>query len=255
MAEAAIGGPVRAAPCRLGDAETRRNAHKRQQSDVGLKFLSCQSHLSRVEFARELSARRAGKSGTIGRELTGGMIETSRATLRHLLLGGYDDLKRRLACRLGSMDLAGEALQETFLRLECAGDIGPVRQPRAYLYRIALNIAINRRVAENRRLTAAEAEALLDVVDETPDPARTAEARSEVEALKRALVELPPRRREIFLAAWVYEVPHQKIAERFGITLRTVQMELKDAREHCALRLDRNVTKKLAATSRQLSLD
>jgi RNA polymerase sigma-70 factor, ECF subfamily len=168
------------------------------------------------------------------------MINTSRATLLHVLLRGYDDLKRRLAHRLGSVELAGEALQDTFLRLEHAGDIGVVKQPQAYLYRVALHMAINRRVAENRRLTAAETEALLDIVDDAPDPARTAEARSEIEALKRAVLELPPRRREIFLAAWVSEVPPQKIAERFGLSLRMVQIELKHAREHCALRLGRD---------------
>jgi RNA polymerase sigma-70 factor, ECF subfamily len=167
------------------------------------------------------------------------MIETSRVTLRHLLLRGYDDLKKRLAHRLGSVELAGEALQDTFLRLEHAGNIGVVQRPQAYLYRVALHMAINRRVAENRRLTAAETEALLDIVDEAPDPARTAEARSEVEALKRALLELPPRRREIFVAAWIEEVPPQKIAEHFGLSLRTIQIELKYAREHCALRLGR----------------
>lgn len=176
------------------------------------------------------------------------MIETSRATLRHLLLMGYDDLKRRLAHRLGSVDLAGDALQDTFLRLECAGDLGPVRRPKAYLYRVALNIAINRQVAENRRLTAAEAEALLDIVDDAPDPARSAEARSEIEALKRALIDLPPRRREIFLAAWIQETPHQKIADHFGVSLRTIQLELKYAREHCALRLEREATRKIAAS-------
>src|SRR5262249_17370078 len=150
------------------------------------------------------------------------MAETSRAILRRLLVAGYDDLKRRLTRRLGSADLAAEALQDTFLRLECAGEIGPGSSPRAYLLRIPPNIAPNRRISENRRLTVPETDALLEMPDETPDPARAAEARSEIAALKRALAELPARRRDIFLAAWVEELPHQQIAERFDVSVRTI---------------------------------
>ncbi|GGF47719.1 ECF sigma factor VreI [Aliidongia dinghuensis] len=167
------------------------------------------------------------------------MAETSQATLRQLFLVGYEDLKRLLTRRLGSSDLAGEALQETYLRLERAS-IGPVRSPRAYLYRTALNIATNRRLAENRHLSVSEVETLLNVADDAPDPAQVAEARSEIEALKRAVAELPARRREIFLAAWREELPHQQIAEHHGVTVRTVQIELKHALEHCAQRLGRS---------------
>lgn len=183
------------------------------------------------------------------------MVKTSQATLRHLLLAGYENLKSRLTRRLRSAELAEEALQDTFLRLACASDIGPVRSPQAYLFRMAFNLAINRRIAENRRLSVAGTEALLDVVDETPDPARMVEARSEIEALKRALEELPARRREIFLASWVEEVPHDEIAARFGVSVRTIQIELRHALEHCALRLQRNVTKKFALQPRRLSLE
>jgi RNA polymerase sigma-70 factor, ECF subfamily len=183
------------------------------------------------------------------------MIETSRAILRRLLLMGYDDLKKRLARRLGSTELAGDALQDTFLRLECAGTIGPVKRPFPYLYRIALNIALSRQIAENRRLTPAETEELLNIVDDAPDPARAVEARSEIEALKRALIELPSRQRDIFIAAWIEEIPHRKIAEHFGVSLRTIQIELKRALEHCAQRLDRDITKRFARRPRRMSLD
>ena len=168
------------------------------------------------------------------------MGETARATLRQLLQLGYEDLRRRLAHRLGSAELAGEALQDTFIRLESAGAIGPVQNPSAYLFRIALNLGHNRRRAEARRLTGAETEALLELADDAPGPARIAEARSDVAALKRAIAELPARRRAIFLAAWRENVPHHAIADRFGLSLRTIQIELRHALEHCAARLGRD---------------
>jgi RNA polymerase sigma-70 factor (ECF subfamily) len=168
-------------------------------------------------------------------------LESTRELLRHTLLVRYDDLKRRLTRRLGSADLANEALQDTYLRLETMAETGPIRRPLAYLFRTALNIGINRRIADSRLLTASEVDALLEVADETPDPARIVEARSEISALGRALAELPVRRRQIFLASWVDGVSHMELAARFGVSLRTIQSELRSAVDHCAKRLHRQI--------------
>ena len=169
------------------------------------------------------------------------MADTERFQLRHLLLADYADLTKRLTRRLGSSDLAGEALQETFLRLERTAEIPSVRSPKAYLFRMAVNVAADRRRAEARRLTASEVDSWLDIVDESPDPCRNVEARSEVEALKRAIAELPARRREIFLAARLEDIPTGEIAKRFRLTRRTIEIELKHALEHCASRLKRDL--------------
>jgi RNA polymerase sigma-70 factor (ECF subfamily) len=178
------------------------------------------------------------------------MGDTVRGVLRDLLLTSYGDLRKRLIRRLGSAELADDALHDTFLRLETAYPVGPVHRPSAYLLRVALNIASNHRLAEARRLTVPETEALLEIGDEAPDPARVAEARSDIEALTRALAELPERTRDIFLAAWDEDAPYQVIADRFDVTVRTVQTELKNALEHCALRLDRRRGKNFALRPR-----
>ena len=179
----------------------------------------------------------------MGRNLSGIEV-TSRLTLRRLLLDRFDDFKSRLTRRLGCSERADEALQETYLRLEQGREIGPVQSPSAYLFRMAVNTATNQLVAQNRRLTVSETEALLQVPDETPGPMRVIEARSEIEALERALAELPDRRREIFFASWVEGLSHRAIAERFGVSVRTVQVDLKRALEHCAVRLGKAPKKK-----------
>lgn len=171
------------------------------------------------------------------------MPETSRTVLRTLLLEGYQDLVRSLTRRLGSADLAEEAVQETYLRLERAAEIGPVKNPKSYLYRIALNIAADKRRAENRRLTRSEADLLLALPDDAPSPDREVEARRDVQVLSEALMELPERRRNIFIAAWVEELPRADIAHRFGVSVRTVKAELKSAREFCAIRLQKRQKK------------
>lgn len=179
----------------------------------------------------------------------------SQAILRNLLLSDYADLGRRLARRLGSSDLAAEALQETYLRLERLRDIGPMRNPKAYLLRMAFNVAADRRRAESRRLTSADVDSLLDIADDSPDPCQTVEGRSEIDALQRAIDEMPPRRRDIFLAARIGDVPHRDLAERFGVTVRTIEIELKSAVEHCAARLGRRWQPKFGPRPREASSD
>ncbi|MCK9917125.1 hypothetical protein MXD81_49095 [Microbacteriaceae bacterium K1510] len=88
------------------------------------------------------------------------MSETTWTMLRDLLVDRYNDFKHRLARRLGSSELAAEALQETWLRLDRPGRPGALQRPDAYLFRIALNIAADRRDADRRRLALSEVEAL-----------------------------------------------------------------------------------------------
>lgn len=168
------------------------------------------------------------------------MNDNNTKALKDLLLADYNDLDRRLARRLGSADLASDVLHETYLRLEGTSEIGPVRSPKAYLFRIALNIAYDRRRAESRRLTVDEADALLDIPDDRPDAARVIEDRSEVSLLRRAIAELPERRRRVLVLSRIEGLPNREIAQQLGVTVRTVETDLKQAIEHCAQRLKRS---------------
>ncbi|WP_247308518.1 MULTISPECIES: RNA polymerase sigma factor [unclassified Bradyrhizobium] len=176
----------------------------------------------------------------VGRSMTIDSI----SSLRTLLLAEYVDFDRRLTRRLGSSDLASEALNETYLRLEGMRELGPVRSPKAYLFRIALNIAADRRRAEKRRLTVDEVDALLEIPDDRPDAARVIEDRSEVNLLRHAIAELPERRRRVLMLSRIDGMPNREIAALLGVTVRTVETDLKQAVEHCADRLKRPVRTK-----------
>jgi RNA polymerase sigma factor (sigma-70 family) len=172
------------------------------------------------------------------------MTETTRGMLRGLLEASYHALRQRLTRRLGSEDLAQEALQETWLRLGRFSDAVVIQRPDAYLFRIALNVAADRREAKHRHLNQAEVNALIHMADDMLDPARIMEAREEFAALERALEELPSRQRAIFILARVEEVAHDDIARRFGISSRMVEKELRRALDHCSERLSRKVIRR-----------
>ncbi len=87
------------------------------------------------------------------------------------LLGAYDELKRRLVRKLGSEELAGDALQDTWMRLSARRDrLDAVQNPAAYLLRMAMNTVIDRQRADHRLLSLEEVDTLMDMAD--PAPAR-----------------------------------------------------------------------------------
>lgn len=171
------------------------------------------------------------------------MTDTTLAALRRLLLDRYDHLRARLTRRLGSSDLASDALHDAWLRLAHAEAIGPVRNPASYLYRVVLNVAHDRQIVNRRHLGAVEIDSLLDLADEAPDPGHVAEMRADLQALEAVMAELTPRQRDILLAARLDNMPRQEIADRLGISLRLVTKELQTAHEYCLARVGRTIKK------------
>ncbi|WP_242922628.1 RNA polymerase sigma factor [Caulobacter sp. CCUG 60055] len=171
------------------------------------------------------------------------MSESSWTALRRMFVDEYDELRRRLAVRLGSADAAGDALQDTFLQLAREGGrVETIHNPKGYLFRMAMNVANSRRRTERRRLSIVETQAIeaaLETPDDRPGPAEVAEARSDLQLLRKVLDEMPQRRREMFLAALVDGASHRDLAERYGLSMRMIQIEMKKAGDLIAERFGR----------------
>ncbi len=170
------------------------------------------------------------------------MSDSSLSSLRDLLTRRYDDLKRRLTWRLGSAELASDALHDAWLHLEDRNEAtGPVRNPLAYLMRIATNLALDKLQRDKRYMSSSEIDSLMgEIVDPAPGPAQLAAARGEIEALSRLIDTMPPRRRAIFLAVRVEEMSNQQAADRFGVSARLVGLELQRAHEYCVAHMPRD---------------
>jgi RNA polymerase sigma-70 factor, ECF subfamily len=164
------------------------------------------------------------------------MTDQGLTAIRGLFVDRYDDLKAWLTRRLGSADLAGDTMHNTWLRLARMETIGTVQSPRNYLLRMALNVAADQRQLENRYASGAEIDRLLEFPDEAPTPEEIVLAKSDLSAFKAIMAELPARRRAIFLAARLGNIPRQEIADRLGVSRRLVAKELLLAHEHCVAR-------------------
>lgn len=167
------------------------------------------------------------------------MSEDVRLILMDYLSRHYGVLKRQLGRALRNPDLAEDALHDTWLRVhqESKNEDGPIHRPGGYLVRMAFNIALDIQRRQSRNLPFDEINALMELVDTAPGPARTVEARSQLDAVFLLLDRMPARRREVVVLVHMEGLTQPEVAKRLGVSLRTVEYELKHAHDYLSARM------------------
>ncbi|NMN06800.1 MULTISPECIES: RNA polymerase sigma factor [unclassified Novosphingobium] len=150
----------------------------------------------------------------------------------------YTTLLIKLSAYLRSPDAAADALHDTYVKLRSQHPITDLRQPRAYLYRMAINLALNSRRKDIRMVPKVMSE-FEGFPDGAPDPERSALAIREMEQMFAALHALSPKSRAIFLARWRDEKTNEEIATTLGIHKRSVQKDLARTELHLRAMLGR----------------
>lgn len=165
--------------------------------------------------------------------LLGILIELRPALLRYVMLRG------------ASGDEAEDILQEVYLKLSTT-QIGPVVEPRAYLYKMTNNHFLDHRRQADRRARREEdwvgAEGGEDLErDEQPSAEARLIAREQLAILQRVLDRLPDRTRAVFRRFRIEGEPQRQIAADLGISVSAVEKHLTRAYEAITaakLRLD-----------------
>ncbi|WP_398501208.1 RNA polymerase sigma factor [Variovorax sp.] len=151
-----------------------------------------------------------------------------------VLVMHYDRLASQLARHLGCPHLASECLHDAWLRLNENAADASVRNPLAYIRRVACNLATDRLRSSRPWQYASDADVELDgLADPAPGPALIAEMRSDVMAVERALQRLPRRHRAVLMALRFDEMSRQEVADRYRLSLRGVDTALRQALDHC----------------------
>ena len=143
---------------------------------------------------------------------------------------------------LGSAADAEDVVQETWLRWD---GVGPdaraeVREPRAYLVRIATRQALNRMRTLARRREQYVGEWLPEPLLTAPDVADDVELAESVSlAMLTVLQTLTPTERAVFVLHEVFDLPFNEIAEATGKSAVAVRQIAHRARAHVAARQPR----------------
>jgi RNA polymerase sigma-70 factor (TIGR02957 family) len=140
---------------------------------------------------------------------------------------------------LGSAADADDVVQETWLRW-AAADRADVRDPRAYLVRIATRQALNRMRTLARRREDYVGEWLPEPLLTSPDVAEDVELAESVSiAMLTVLETLQPTERAVLVLHEVFDVPYDEIAEAVGKSGSAVRQIAHRARAHVAARRPR----------------
>lgn len=151
----------------------------------------------------------------------------------------YEELKVFVRRRVRCPAMAADIVQETYVRAVTAKTPSRVGNPRAFLYRVAGNLAIDHLRREQRRQAIMADGVTADFVpDGQPCAERTVAARQRLDHLRRIVDELPPKCRMVFVLRRFDGLDQAEIAARLGISRNMVEKHLRKALVHCAARLD-----------------
>jgi RNA polymerase sigma factor (sigma-70 family) len=145
--------------------------------------------------------------------------------------------------RLGDRAEAEDLVQEVFVRMLARGGPEEIRSADAFVFAIAGNLLRDRaRLAATHSAAAHQPlDSAADTADEnlvehsTPD--RVLLGRERLALVSRALAELSPRTRHIFVLYRMENMRRRDIAMLYGITVSAVEKHIAKALEHLMARL------------------
>ena len=186
---------------------------------------------ARIKETKEpLPAGETGQSAAARASLVAQLFQLHNRNLVHFI-------RARMG---GPASDASEVAQESYVRLLQLENTGAVSFLRAYLYRIAANLVIDRNIAR-RRHPELSAEAVKEELEQVADPfetERTVLAADEYRQLLAYLQELSPKCRQAFELHRLRELPVEEVAREMGISDRMVRKYVARALIYCRYRMD-----------------
>jgi len=147
------------------------------------------------------------------------------------------ELYAYLAGLTGSQTAAEELLSDVLVRSgECGPALAAAKNLKAYLYRIAANLAYDR-MRRTRKEERARTDYAIIQADESGDPVGP----DELAMLRQALADLPPEQRETVVMKIFQNKTFEEIAADRQLPLATVSSRYRYALQKLKISLERNL--------------
>lgn len=132
-------------------------------------------------------------------------------------------IRQWLARRAPDLEI-DDIIQEMYARLASLETVEDIRNPRHYAAQAAVSIALNmtRHARVVPMIPLADFEEL-GLASLEPSPERALNSQEELRELEKSLQELPPLCRTAFLLRRVEDLSQKEVAEKLGISVKTVE--------------------------------
>jgi RNA polymerase sigma-70 factor (ECF subfamily) len=142
-------------------------------------------------------------------------------------LVNHDFLKRYLGRFFSDRQDIEDVAQEAYLRAYVAEQQKEIEQPKAYLFRIAKNLAFTELTKKSKKITDYLEESGASVVIECgPAADSEVEAQESLGLYCEAVAALPEKCRQVFLLRKVHGLAHKEIAQRMSLSVSSVEKYL-----------------------------
>ena len=170
-------------------------------------------------------------------EPMGGSAESRAAVIERLFREHNEALIRFLRGRVGSRNEALEVAQEAYVRLLSLDQPGAVSYLRAFLFKTAANIAIDR----HRRHSSYDrvaCQSLFGELAEERTPERQVAAEQSLQRLEKLIESMPAKCRAAFIMSQIQGLDAATIASHLGVTDSMVRKYVVRALLHCRQQMD-----------------
>jgi RNA polymerase sigma factor (sigma-70 family) len=140
-----------------------------------------------------------------------------------------------------SPEEAKEIVQETYCRLQQVPEVETLESPRGYLFRTAINLARDTKRQRRRRhdmSNGSDAGTADEVPSEAPTAYQVLKGEQELAIIRRAITELNPTCRQVFILHRFGNATYSQIAERLGVSVSMIEKHVSAALAHLKSRLD-----------------
>jgi RNA polymerase sigma factor (sigma-70 family) len=143
-------------------------------------------------------------------------------------------IRHFFARRVHSASDADDLTQRVFERMINRADLGQIGNPQGYLFQVAANLLAERARADARRRSFLEEGVPADAPEPAEEltPERILLGKEACERILVALRELPTRVRAVFVLARFEELKAPEIANRLGVSISTVEKDMRRAVAH-----------------------
>jgi RNA polymerase sigma factor (sigma-70 family) len=167
------------------------------------------------------------------------MAETKKALLGRLFAQHRSPLRAFLLQRTRRHSDAADLAQEAYVRLLRVRDFGAIRNPEAYLFTVAGNLAREHAYLERRDRESVDVEdpAVAEQLAELPVPGDEIDTERRIRRLREVLQQLSPKCRAAVELQYWHGLSYEEIALRLGVSTHMVKKYLTQGLMHCRRRM------------------